>query len=167
MSIHHSQLAVAKPQAPQTPNASAPATIEVPTRFGTYEVEHDKLIYMERGLLGFSQSGNFVLLDIPGQETQAFRLYQSVDEPSIAFIVLPLAGDLAQDAEADLQAVCDQRHLHREDAVFLLIATLHPKSEGGLDITVNRRAPVLVDTQRMIASQVVLNDSRYEVQFKL
>lgn len=167
MSIHHSQLAVAKPDVPQTPETSDPDMLHVASRFGTYEVERDKLIYMERGLLGFSQSGNFALLDIPGQEAQAFRLYQSVDEPSVAFIVLPLAGDLARDAETDLQAVCDQRHLERQDAVFLLIATLRPKSEGGLDITVNRRAPILVDTKRMIASQVVLNDSRYDVQFKL
>jgi len=80
---------------------------------------------------------------------------------------LYLRSDLAKDAEADLQAICEQRHMRREDAVFLLIATLRPKAEGGLDITVNRRAPVLIDTQRMTGRQVVLNDSRYEVQFQL
>ena len=166
MSMNYSSLAVALADRPQAA-AGAAEPLQVSTRFGVYEVDADKLLRMERGLLGFPQSASYALLDLPGEQGQAFRLLQNVDDASIGFVVLPLGGDLAKDAEADLQAICEQRHMRREDAVFLLIATLRPKAEGGLDITVNRRAPVLIDTQRMTGRQVVLNDSRYEVQFQL
>ena len=144
-----------------------PNDLEVATRFGVYAVEADKTLRFERGLLGFPQAGSFALLDLPGDAPQAFRLLQKVDDPQLGFIVLPLMGELEADAESDLQALCDARHIKRDEAVFLLIATLRPKAEGGVDITVNRRAPILLDGRRMTGAQVVLNDPRYEVQHQL
>ena len=141
--------------------------IQVVTRFGDYAVAADKTLRFERGLLGFAQPSSFALLDLPGEAPQAFRLLQKVDDPNLGFIVWPITSALLADAESDLQAACDARHIPREDVVFLLIATLRPKAEGGLDITVNRRAPVLLDGRRMTGVQVVLNDPRYEVRYKL
>ena len=176
---YESQVAIARtsgnePADADTQKADAPAIadlgpndLEVATRFGVYAVEADKTLRFERGLLGFPQAGSFALLDLPGDAPQAFRLLQKVDDPQLGFIVLPLEGDLAAAAESDLQAVCKARHLKREDAVFLLIATLRPTAEAGVDITVNRRAPVLLDSRRMTGCQVVLNDSAYEVRYKL
>ncbi|MDZ7714103.1 MAG: flagellar assembly protein FliW [Rhodovibrio sp.] len=150
-----------------TPAGVGPNDLEVATRFGVYAVEADKTLRFERGLLGFAQPGSFALLDLPGEAPQAFRLLQKVDDANLGFIVLPLAGELEADAEADLQALCEARHVKRADAVFLLIATLRPKAEGGVDITVNRRAPILLDGRRMTGAQVVLNDPRYEVRYTL
>ena len=149
------------------PNGLGANDLQVDTRFGVYAVAADKTLRFERGLLGFAQPGSFALLDLPGEAPQTFRLLQKVDDPNVGFIVLPLTGELLADAEEDLQALCKVRHLAREDAVFLLIATLRPKAEGGVDITVNRRAPVLLDGRRMTGVQVVLNDPRYEVRYKL
>jgi flagellar assembly factor FliW len=176
---YQSQVAVARTddpacESPAADPAAAPAAAElgandlrVETRFGTYAVAADKTLRFERGLLGFAQPGSFALLDLPGAAPQAFRLLQKTDDPTLGFIVWPLTGELQADAEADLQALCDARHVKRADAVFLLIATLRPKAEGGVDITVNRRAPVLLDGQRMTGVQVVLNDPRYEVRYRL
>lgn len=144
-----------------------PNDLKVATRFGVYAVEADKTLRFERGLLGFAQPGTFALLDLPGEAPQAFRLLQKVDDPNLGFIVLPLMGELEADAESDLQALCDARHVKRDEAVFLLIATLRPKAGGGVDITVNRRAPILLDGQRMTGAQVVLSDPRYEVRYTL
>jgi flagellar assembly factor FliW len=174
-----SQVAIARTSDSQpadaiTPTADAPAAgelgpedLQVATRFGDYAVAPDKTLRFERGLLGFAQPGTFALLDLPGEAPQAFRLLQKVDDETLGFIVLPLMGELEADAESDLQALCDARHIKRDDAVFLLIATLRPKAGGGVDITVNRRAPVLLDGQRMTGVQLVLNDPRYEVRYKL
>jgi flagellar assembly factor FliW len=180
---YQSQVAIARtsdtePADAVTHTADGPATadlgpndLQVATRFGVYAVEADKTLRFERGLLGFTQPGSFALLDLPGEAPQAFRLLQKVDDANLGFIVLPLMGELEADAEADLQAVCDARHVKRDEAVFLLIATLRPKAEGGsengVDITVNRRAPILLDGQRMTGAQVVLNDPRYEVRYEL
>jgi flagellar assembly factor FliW len=174
---YQSQVAVAQTN-DDTPTDSAPVAapvaaelgpddLRVETRFGTYAVASEKTLRFERGLLGFPQAASFALLDLPGEAPQAFRLLQKVDDEKLGFIVLPLMGELEADAEADLQAACAARHIDRADAVFLLIATLRPKPEGGVDITVNRRAPVLIDGTRMTGVQVVLNDPRYEVQYRL
>jgi flagellar assembly factor FliW len=168
-----SQVAVAGNTDRQPAEAGAPAVefapddLQVETRFGTYAVSPNKILRFERGLLGFPKAASFALLDLPGDAPQAFRLLQQIDDPTLGFIVWPLTGELQADAEADLQALCDARHIKRADAVFLLIATLRPKAEGGVDITVNRRAPVLLDGQRMTGVQVVLNDPRYEVRTRL
>lgn len=166
MSIQHSTLAVAETDRSQA-SVAAQAPLRVSTRFGIYEVDPAKLIRMERGLLGFPEPASYVLLDLPGDNPNAFHLLQNVDEPELGFIVLPLQGELARDAEADLDEICQQRRLDRAEAAFLLIATLRLGDEGSLEITVNRRAPVLVDTARMTGRQVVLNDPRYEVQYRL
>jgi flagellar assembly factor FliW len=162
------------PAASVSDSTAAPAAAElgpddlrVETRFGTYAVGADKTLRFERGLLGFPQPASFALLDLPGEAPQAFRLLQKIDDAQLGFVVLPLMGELEAAAESDLQAACDARHIERAEAVFLLIATLRPKPEGGVDITVNRRAPVLLDGKRMTGVQVVLKDPRYEVQYKL
>jgi flagellar assembly factor FliW len=55
------------------------------TRFGKLTVEDDRVMTFPHGLLGFPEQGRFALIQT-GEENYFFWL-QSVDEPSLAFVV--------------------------------------------------------------------------------
>src|SRR6478609_2678770 len=55
------------------------------TRFGRLEVNEERIITFPHGLLGFPQHQRFALIQT-GEENYFFWL-QSVDEPSLAFVV--------------------------------------------------------------------------------
>ena len=85
MSVTNSSLAVAE-RAQDSPKEGT-----IDTRFGRFEVDFDKAIRIPRGIIGFETAYSFILLDVPGESIQAFKLLQSLDDPALGFIVLPLS----------------------------------------------------------------------------
>ena len=55
------------------------------TRFGNLEVDDDRLIQLQDGLLGFPDLKRFVLMDY---KDTVLKWFQSVDDPDVAFIVV-------------------------------------------------------------------------------
>ena len=55
------------------------------TRFGTVEIAEDRVICFPKGLLGFSEFRKYCLLE-PAEDSAFFWL-QSLDDPSLAFVV--------------------------------------------------------------------------------
>jgi hypothetical protein len=68
------------------PLAAAPSSIT--TRFGTLALDPGRLITLPSGLLGFANCRSFALVDLP-EAQHPVKLLQSVDEPELAFLVLP------------------------------------------------------------------------------
>lgn len=161
MSVTNSSLAVAE-RAQEGPKEGT-----IDTRFGRFEVDFDKAIRIPRGIIGFETAYSFILLDVPGESNQAFKLLQSLDDPALGFIVLPLSPQDEAIAEADLQASCAAFGVAREDAAFLLIVTVRPDAEGTVRMTVNLRAPLLLDTRTQTGWQVVLSDQSYSIRHPL
>jgi len=77
--------------------AAAAEDIETPdmqvivTRFGELTVNPDKIIIFDRGIYGFEHQRRFLLNKVPGWP-DFFKLLQSVDDPNLSLIVLPLEG---------------------------------------------------------------------------
>lgn len=55
-------------------------------KLGELEVPEDKLIVMERPILGFENLREFCLIEI--EEIMPFLWFQSIQEPSISFLVV-------------------------------------------------------------------------------
>lgn len=161
MSPSNSSLAVAE----RTQASEQEATID--TRFGRFEVDFDKTIRIPRGIIGFENAHSFILLDVPGESNQAFKLLQSLDDPALGFIVLPLSPQDEAIAEADLHASCTAFGVTREEAAFLLIVSVRPDAEGAVRMSVNLRAPVLLDTRTQTGWQVVFSDQSYSIRHPL
>ena len=51
-----------------------------------------------------------------------------------------------------------------DDAAFLLIVTVRPNDDGSADITVNLRAPLVVDVKEGLARQIVMVNANYPIQ---
>src|SRR5690606_15728377 len=95
----------------------------------------------------------FALAPIPKPRLSRFMVLQSIEQPTLSFIVLPVAeGDLL--AAADREEACGTLGCAPEEAAFLLIVTVRKEGERSA-MSVHLRAPIAVDTRRKIARQCV------------
>lgn len=130
------------------------------TRFGLIEVEPTDLIHFPSGLLGLEDSRHWVLLaDV---EHDALGWLQSTSRPDVALAVVSprrfvpdyqvrvSRGELSQLELADLQ-----------NAQVLSIVG---KNERG--ITLNLKAPLVINLERRLGRQVITNGDR-PVQYPL
>ena len=154
---------VAHESAPPQSATDLPPTLV--TRFGEVPLSDDRLIEFPAGLLGFADCRRYVLADLPGREA-AFRLLQSVDEPELAFLVLPLDLSEGPIGRSDLEQVCSELGLEWRSLVALAIVTL--RQEGGeVQVSVNLKAPLLVDSRRQCGRQHVFAGDTYPLRHDL
>ena len=69
---------------------AGPKSIMIETRYGTYEVDRDKIVSFPKGLIGFADLQEYAILNLPHDGTEQFKLLQSADEPGIGFYVVPV-----------------------------------------------------------------------------
>jgi|TARA_R110002072_G_scaffold727_10_gene5325 flagellar assembly factor FliW len=143
-----------------------PASTMVETRFGVYEFTAANSLYLPQGLLGFSRSKHFGLANLPQPQLATFKLMQSLEDPQLSFIVTPLMEESGLVAQADLDELLVIQGIDSADAAFLLLVTLR-QSPSGFDMTVNLRAPVIVDLINRTGRQVVLHNSDYDLRHAL
>ncbi len=143
--------------------SGAEERVTLETRFGALEFGPENSIHLPVGLLGFSDYHEFGLADLPQAQLADFKLLQCLDDTSLSFIVTPLKIDDGRVAREDLEDAALSVGIPVEAAAFLLIVTLRQNDED-VSITVNLRAPVVVDVNRAIARQVVMANSSYPIQ---
>ena len=156
------RLATAVPDGPE--EAAGPdEVIAIETRFGSLEFGPDNRLMLPVGLLGFSDYRHFGLSELPQAELADFRLLQSLEDHDLSFIVTTLKIDEGIVAREDLEDAALSVGISVDTAAFLLIVTVRPTPEGS-SVTVNLRAPIVVDVNRAVARQVVMANSSYPIQ---
>lgn len=131
------------------------------TRFGTLELTSDQAIDFGPGLLGFPASGTFVFIELPDDDH--YLWLQSVDEPELAFLVTR-PWEFFPDYEIDVpDAVTAEIELEDpvDSDVFLLLTVHRTNDEEPGFLTANLLGPVVVNTRRRLARQVVLDSDAY------
>jgi flagellar assembly factor FliW len=136
------------------------------TRFGIVEVEEEKIIEMPYGMLGFQDRKRFVLF--PHRENSPFFWYQSVDDPSLAFVitspflVLPEYQVDLKDALKKMAWEDDEDQTPFELYVVVNIPRGSPEK-----MTANLMGPILINVRNRQAVQLVLADSPHSHRFPL
>mgnify|MGYP003446730927 FL=1 len=131
---------------------------------GEVEIETSEILSFHHGLLGFQEYKEFILLPLDADLPLA--LLQSTEEVSIGFIVaLPFAFkqdyafDLSDEDKYDLQIEKE------EDVLTYSIVTLN---ETFADSTINLLAPVVININKKIGKQIVLQDNKeYSLRFPI
>ena len=130
------------------------------TRFGTIEVSDDKIVTMIRSMPGFPGRKRFILLN--REESQPFLWYQSVDDPALAFVIInPYLLNPTYSADLKPAAIGEMAwgdHGMEDVAVFVIVNASIGAPEK---MTANLMAPLVINTKRLEAIQVVLQDSVY------
>jgi flagellar assembly factor FliW len=131
------------------------------TRFGDVEIAEDRVITFPKGLLGFSGSKKYCLLE-PGDDACFFWL-QSVDDPSLAFVVADPSQFIAdysvpirpeQMAELGMEKLDDAQ-------VFVIVNKVDQALTGNL------QGPLVINTMNRTAEQFVLAERRWTTRHTL
>lgn len=151
---------------PAADSSNANQTLMIESRFGTLTVRPHASLLFPQGLLGFADCRDFALADLPDGKQPQFKALQCLTDASLAFLVAPLpSASTAIDAD-DIQEACNSLSISPEDLAVVLIVTVR-RDDDGAHVSVNLRAPVLIDTRNRVARQYVLPNNKYQIRHKL
>ncbi|MCZ6861604.1 MAG: flagellar assembly protein FliW, partial [Alphaproteobacteria bacterium] len=108
----------------------------------------------------------FGIGNLPDPAFGNFRLMKSLDDSGLGFLILPLEGLPDHIHEDDLKHACEALAIAPEDVAVMLIVTVH-KSKKKTTLTVNLRAPILIDTKLRTAVQHVLPNAAYPIRHEI
>lgn len=136
------------------------------TRFGTITAEEEKVITMPFGMLGFPDAKRFIMLQ--HKENSPFFWYQSVDDPTLAFVIMnPFLFE--PDYNIDLDDWVTEMAWNeegRQDNLELYVVVNIPK--GAPDkMTANLIGPILINNTIHQAVQMIISESSYSHKFPL
>lgn len=135
----------------------------IDTRFGKVALRKDKPIIFPRGLLGMPDKFHFFLTDFPNDKLSRFKLLQCLDDYSLSFITLPIDLHNGVIATEDLVEACVDLDIKKENLAALLLVSVHRSVSGG-SLSVNARAPLMIDSSARLAAQYVFQSDKYKVQ---
>lgn len=152
---------------PTTPAEDAPELFTIETRFGTVEINQKNKINFRSGLLGFGEATEFVLIDLENPKYELFRMLQCINDPSLSFIVFPPNLESGLIDRADIEAAAKTVKMRFEDVVILLLVTVRGQKDASSSLSVNLRAPILIDSVNFSGVQYVMPNDKYPVRFML
>ncbi len=131
------------------------------SRFGQLEVDAERLITFEQGVLGFPNQKQYALIQTG--EGSGFYWLQAVDRPELAFVVCDprlFVPDYNVPVKADELERMGLKNLTGAQ-VFIIV------NKVGELLTGNLQGPVVVNVETREARQLVLSDRRYSTRHPL
>ena len=138
--------------------------MEIMTRdFGKVNIDENKIIQFPEGIPGFKEEDEFVLL--PLDEDSLFVIMQSIKTPELAFITLE-PRNIIKDYEFIISEKTENllEIDSIRDIILLNIVTIKEKVEN---MTINLAAPLVININKNLGKQVILDDNKYPVKYKL
>lgn len=132
--------------------------------FGEIEVDEDKLIKFPQGIVGFPDLTDFLLVH-DSESEGGIRWMQSIQEPAFAMPVIdPLIvmPDYNPSIEDDLLSPLGE--VNDDNTLVLVTITVPHEIEK---MTVNLKAPIIINGENRKASQIITDDEKYIVKFPI
>jgi flagellar assembly factor FliW len=138
-------------------------TIET-SRFGTITVDEAMVIRFLQPIFGFEQITEYVVLD--HSEESPFRWLQAVNDANLAFVVTnPKFFGINYEFALSEEVASRLEIQESDDAMVLTIVNI-PQDDPG-KMTANLLGPLVVNQPKMMAMQIVLNDTQYNTKMRL
>lgn len=131
--------------------------MEIMTRqFGKITIDKDKIITMPKGMPGFTENREYVLLEHDG--IHPFLSYQSVEDPDLSFIIMdPFL--FKQDYIVNIKPYIEEMSWNEEDEENLfLYVIINATDPDPKKITANLLGPLLINTNKNVGVQMVVTD---------
>ena len=133
------------------------------TRFGELEVDKKDIIEFTEGLLGFENLKKFFIVD-PGDQTLILWL-QSIDDAGTAFPIIE--PKIFQPNYMVKLLPVELNSLSLENLQNASVYTVLTIPQNVTEMSANLKAPIIINNKTKIARQIVLQDSKLEVRFKM
>lgn len=134
--------------------------------FGEIELTEEKIITLDRGLMGFEEYKRYTILyDCEKEGGTNIMWFQSVDEQGL---VLPMINPLI--VKDDYNPVVEDEllvqlgEITEENLVILLTMTVPENIE---EMSVNLKAPVIINADTRKGVQIIVENQDYEVKYKV
>lgn len=135
--------------------------------FGEIEIDDDKILTFEKGIIGFEEYKKYTLLfDSEKGPNAGIMWLQSVDEASLAFPVV----DPTHVYEGYNPVVEDEwlqpiGNFDNEDELYVLCVLTVPSDLT--QITANLKAPLIMNTTTKKGCQIIVNNDEYDVRYNI
>ena len=134
--------------------------------FGTIDVADDKIITMERGMIGFPNLTHFALIFDEEKKDKKFKIMwlQSMDDGEVAFPVadpIQLKEDYKPLVNEEIIAPLGEM---TEENTYILVTVTVPKRVE--DFSINLKAPIVINMDSNKGAQIITEDD-YPVKFKV
>lgn len=130
------------------------------TRFGSVSIKDDFIIYFRDGMVGFPDLKHYVLIESP--QMPLVLWLQSIDDASVAFPLIE--PELVRKRYSFIMNPADEAMISYESGAKVktfLVMTIPASVE---QMTVNLRAPVLVNIDKSCGGQIILQDKSQTVR---
>lgn len=133
--------------------------MKVNTRlFGEIEIEKEKIICFENGIIGFPDCKQFTLIfdETEDGERKNISWLQSLDEPSFALPVMdPLLVKDDYNPQVEYELLKGLGNLTEENTYVLVTVTVPSDIKK---LSVNLKAPIVINVDELKAEQLIVED---------
>ncbi len=134
--------------------------------FGEIEIEEEKMIFFEKGIIGFPHCQRFTLVYDEGEDGRQKNIswLQSIEEPAFALPVLdPLLVKEDYSPKVEEQLLKHLGTLEEDDTYVLVTVTATADVKK---LSVNLKAPIVINVKERKAVQVIVEDD-FPVKFPI
>lgn len=135
--------------------------------FGEIDIQEDKIVTLEQGIIGFPELKKFTLIydSEKGDDSDTIMWFQSLDEPQFAMpvmqpsLVKPFYNPTVNDE------LLEPLGKLGPDNLYVLVTVKVPADIKNM--TVNLKAPLIINTDNMKGAQIIVENDDYDVRFPI
>lgn len=129
---------------------------------GKITYDEDEIINFEKSIPGFNDVKRFILKEIEGS---SFKLLQSIDDVTVGFVVIsPFQVEENYEINLSEEVIKTLEIKEATDVLLYSLVTLNSKVEK---ITVNLKAPVVINVNNKKAEQFIIDKAKYKIKHPL
>ena len=132
------------------------------TRFGELEIADSSVITFNKGIPGFEESKEYVLIPADDTGESPFFFLQSIDSEEVNFFLVdPFSFFKEYDVKLEEQMV---ERLELESPTDALVLTTVTAKGEIKDATTNLKAPLVINNSKQLGMQIVLDNKDYLIK---
>jgi flagellar assembly factor FliW len=143
-------------------------SMKIKTRlFGEIDIQDEKIITLDKGIVGFPDLKKFTLIydEEKGDDHDTIMWFQSIDEPQFAMpVVLPIVIKPDYNPTINDELLLPLGDLTEENT-YVLVTIKVPSDPT--QMSVNLKAPIIINTDTLKGGQLIVEDEEYEVRFPI
>ncbi|WP_278381694.1 flagellar assembly protein FliW [Clostridium tyrobutyricum] len=138
--------------------------MELKTKYhGVLNYEEKDVIIFKKGIPGFDKLEKFIL--VPAEENSLFGILQSIEDTDIGIVVAsPFNACKNYEFDIDDDKMSELNIKDNKDVLVVNTVTLNSKLKN---ITINLKAPIVINTNDKIGEQLILDNVDYPIKYPL
>ncbi len=135
--------------------------------FGEVEIEDDKILTFENGLIGFDKARQFtIIFNSENGDNRGVMWLQSVDDADLAFPVID-PTHVYQNYNPVVEDEWLEPIGHFDDVEELYVLAVLTVPSDLTRTTANLKAPVIINTTTRKGCQIIASNDEYEIKYNV